>query len=310
MFGVCVEEMKSLVRKKGEQVIKKSGLKECVKEVWTCTWDEFPGTDNDTIDNASGDDDTIQESQSPYSEAGQGQSHGEAVDTLKYVVNQSDYTIQMLLKQIIASLHHEFSMTDLGSLNYFMGNSVTRTSSGIFYPSEPHFSALKQILRYVHGTLDHGLHLFSSSTASLVAYSNADWAGCLTTRRSTSGCCVFFDNNLLSWSSKGQPTLSRSSAEAEYRGVAHVVAETSKNLGAKFGEYGSFLPTYQRSPFWPHSKTPPKVPAYSSPSPNNAHIEVAHQNSSTHTSASQPSRNGSCTAPRGGSTMNVSTLVE
>ncbi|GJU85063.1 ribonuclease H-like domain-containing protein [Tanacetum coccineum] len=84
---------------------------------------------------------------------------------------------------------------------------------------EPHFSALKRILRYVRGTLDHGLQLFSSTTTSLVAYSDADWAGCPTTRRSTSGYCVFLGNNLLSWSSKRQPTLSRSSVEAEYRGV-------------------------------------------------------------------------------------------
>ncbi|GJX15167.1 ribonuclease H-like domain-containing protein [Tanacetum coccineum] len=93
-------------------------------------------------------------------------------------------------------------------------------------PREPHFSALKQILRYVHGTLDYGLQLFSSSTTDLVAYSDADWASCPTTRRSTSGQCVFLGNNLLSWSSKRQPMLSRSSAEAEYRGVANVVAET------------------------------------------------------------------------------------
>ncbi|GKF59088.1 ribonuclease H-like domain-containing protein, partial [Tanacetum coccineum] len=64
------------------------------------------------------------------------------------------------------------------------------------------------------------LQLFSSSTTNLVAYSDADWTGCSTTRRSTFGLLC------ISWSSKHQPTLSRSSAEAEYRGVANVVAET------------------------------------------------------------------------------------
>ncbi|GJR37402.1 ribonuclease H-like domain-containing protein [Tanacetum coccineum] len=183
---------------------------------------------------------------------------------------------EILLQRIIASLHQEFSMMDLGSLNYFMGITVTRNSLGmslsqrkyateilerahmvgcnpcrnpvdtesklgddgdrdpdltlykshagslkyltftrpdISYavqqvclymhdPREPHFSALKRILRYVCGTLDYGLQLISSSTASLVAYSYADWAGCPTTRRSTSGY------------------------QAEYHGVANVVAET------------------------------------------------------------------------------------
>ncbi|GJX34047.1 ribonuclease H-like domain-containing protein [Tanacetum coccineum] len=50
---------------------------------------------------------------------------------------------------------------------------------------------------------------------------------CPATRRSTSGYCVFLFDNLLTWSSKRQDTLSRSSAEAEYRGVANAVAETS-----------------------------------------------------------------------------------
>ncbi|GJZ05184.1 ribonuclease H-like domain-containing protein [Tanacetum coccineum] len=93
-------------------------------------------------------------------------------------------------------------------------------------PHEPYLSALKRILRYVRGTLHYGLQLFSSSTTNLVAYSDADWAGCPTTRRSTSDYCVFLGNNLLSWSSKRQPTLSRSSAGAECRGVANAVVET------------------------------------------------------------------------------------
>ncbi|XP_071726869.1 uncharacterized mitochondrial protein AtMg00810-like [Rutidosis leptorrhynchoides] len=68
--------------------------------------------------------------------------------------------------------------------------------------------------------------VYTSSPTALLAYSDADWACCPTTRRSTSGYCVFLGNNLLSWSSKRQHTPSRSSAEAEYRGVANVVVET------------------------------------------------------------------------------------
>ncbi|GJS09063.1 ribonuclease H-like domain-containing protein [Tanacetum coccineum] len=74
--------------------------------------------------------------------------------------------------------------------------------------------------------LDNGLQLYSSSTTSLVAYSDADWASCPTTRRSTSGFCVFLRNNLLSWSFKRQQTLSRSCAEVVYRGISNAVAET------------------------------------------------------------------------------------
>ncbi|GKA82350.1 ribonuclease H-like domain-containing protein [Tanacetum coccineum] len=205
-----------------------------------------------------------------------------------------------LLQRIISSLHQEFAMRDLGPLNYFLGISVTRDSSGLFLsqkkyaieilekahmvscnpswtpvdtesklgvdgdpvsdptlyqslagslryltftrpnisyavqqvclhmhdPREPHLSALKRTLRYVQGTLNYGLQLFSSSTTDLVAYSDADWVGCPTARRSTLGYCVFLGNNLLSWSAKRQPTLSRSSAQAEYRGVVNVVVET------------------------------------------------------------------------------------
>jgi hypothetical protein len=93
-------------------------------------------------------------------------------------------------------------------------------------PRIPHYNHVKRILRYLKGTLDHGLHINHSSPTTLIAYSDADWAGCPDTRRSTSGYCVFLGNNLISWSSKRQVTVSRSSAEAEYRAVAHAVAET------------------------------------------------------------------------------------
>ncbi|GJX99036.1 ribonuclease H-like domain-containing protein [Tanacetum coccineum] len=149
----------------------------------------------------------------------------------------------VLLWQIIDSLHKEFDMTDLGALNYFLGISAVRHSTGFFWlkrnsvpvqdptlyrslagglqyltftrpdlsyavqhiclymhdPREPHFAALKRIMRYVQGTLDLGLHLYASATTSLVGYTDADWAGCPSTRR----------------------------AKAEYKGVANVVAETA-----------------------------------------------------------------------------------
>jgi hypothetical protein len=93
-------------------------------------------------------------------------------------------------------------------------------------PRLPHFNHVKRILRYLKGTLDHCLHINTSTPTTLTAYSDADWAGCSDTRRSTSGYCVFLGDNLISWSSKRQLTVSRSSAEAEYRAVAHTVAET------------------------------------------------------------------------------------
>jgi len=94
-------------------------------------------------------------------------------------------------------------------------------------PREPHLAALKRILRYIRGTLHLGLELRPSSVEDITAYSDADWAGCPNTRKSTSGYAVFLGDNLISWSSKRQSTISRSSAEAEYRAVDNAVAEAT-----------------------------------------------------------------------------------
>jgi hypothetical protein len=206
---------------------------------------------------------------------------------------------EQLLRQTIMALEREFSLKDLGTLHYFLGVAVSRSSEGMFLsqrqyiidildragmsecnpcstpvdtqsklgaagavladpstyrslvgalqylsftrpdvayavqqvclymhdPREPHLNAVKRILRYLRGTLDYGLTILRSSPTSLTAYTDADWAGCPDTRKSTSGYGVFLGDNLVSWSSKRQHTVSRSSAEAEYRGVANAVTE-------------------------------------------------------------------------------------
>jgi hypothetical protein len=93
-------------------------------------------------------------------------------------------------------------------------------------PRESHLTAMKRILRYLRGTPDYGLLRRSRST-DLVVYTDADWAGCPDTRRSTSGYAVFLGDNLVSWSVKWQTVISRSSAEAEYHAVANGVAEAT-----------------------------------------------------------------------------------
>jgi hypothetical protein len=76
-------------------------------------------------------------------------------------------------------------------------------------PREPHLAALKRILRYVRGTLNLGLLLRPSASTDLVVYTDVDWAGCPDTRKSTSGYAVFLGDNLVSWSSKRQNTVSK-----------------------------------------------------------------------------------------------------
>ena len=94
-------------------------------------------------------------------------------------------------------------------------------------PRDVHQTMLKRILRYVKGTVHLGVQLRVVSSPTITAYSDADWASCPDTRRSTSGFCVFLGSSFISWSSKWQTMVSRSSAEAEYRAIANAVSECS-----------------------------------------------------------------------------------
>jgi hypothetical protein len=91
-----------------------------------------------------------------------------------------------------------------GALQYltFTRPNITYTVQQICLhmhdPRESHLTALKRLLRYLRGTVDYGLLLHQSSSAELVVYTDADWAGCPDTRRSTSGYAVFLGGNLVS----------------------------------------------------------------------------------------------------------------
>ncbi|KAL0552039.1 hypothetical protein IC582_011132 [Cucumis melo] len=88
-----------------------------------------------------------------------------------------------------------------------------------------HFTVVLHILRYVKGTLGHGLQFSSQSSLVLYGYSDADWAEDPTDRRSTTGYCFYLGDSLISWHSKKQSVVSRSSTESKYRALANATAE-------------------------------------------------------------------------------------
>ena len=91
-------------------------------------------------------------------------------------------------------------------------------------PSEHHWRGIKRTLRYIKGTLNYGLQ-FSDNETQLIGFADADWAGDLDTRCSTSGHVFQVGNATVSWSSKRQKTVARSSTEAEYVALSNAAQE-------------------------------------------------------------------------------------
>ncbi|GAA0171888.1 transmembrane signal receptor [Lithospermum erythrorhizon] len=113
----------------------------------------------------------------------------------------------------------------LSSCTQLSTKSVNKACQFMHNPIDLHWQAVKRILSYLKGSITQGLQLRASSNFDILAYADADYAGCPDTRKSTSGHCIFLGNSLVSWSSNKQKVVARSITEGEYRSLALCTTE-------------------------------------------------------------------------------------
>ncbi|KAL6278328.1 hypothetical protein ACE6H2_021929 [Prunus campanulata] len=103
--------------------------------------------------------------------------------------------------------------------------AVSIVSQFMHSPTMLHLNVVKRILRYLKGSVGCGILMRKNDNAQILGYTDADWAGNFLDRKSTTGYCTFVGGNLVTWKSKKQPVIARSSAEAEYRAMASTACE-------------------------------------------------------------------------------------
>lgn len=104
--------------------------------------------------------------------------------------------------------------------------AVHHLSQYLSVPTDVHYQAALKVLRYLKNNPGQGLMYASDNDLCLNAFADADWAACKDTRRSVTGFCVYLGTSLMiSWKSKKQAVVSRSSTEAEYRSLALATCE-------------------------------------------------------------------------------------
>ncbi|WJX66879.1 hypothetical protein P8452_51386 [Trifolium repens] len=103
--------------------------------------------------------------------------------------------------------------------------SVSVVSQFMHSPFEEHLEAVYRILRYLKANPGKRLFFKKTGERNVSIFTDADWAGSVTDRRSTSGYCTYVWGNLVTWRSKKQGVVARSSAEAEFRAMAQGICE-------------------------------------------------------------------------------------
>jgi hypothetical protein len=104
---------------------------------------------------------------------------------------------------------------------------VQHLSQFMDQPRQPHLDATHKVLRYLKASPGQGLFFPSSSDFRVKAFCDANWAGYVDTRRYITGYCVLIGDAIVSWKSKKQQTVSKSSAESEYRAMASTCCEVT-----------------------------------------------------------------------------------
>lgn len=131
----------------------------------------------------------------------------------------------------------------VGSLQYLtltrpdVDFTVNKLSQFMHRPTSDHWFALKRLMRYLCGTLEKGITIYRDSPPILHGFSDADWAGHKDDYTSTMGHVIFLGRTPITWSSKKQKSLARSSTEAECRAIAATTAEIMwvENLLSELG---------------------------------------------------------------------------
>ena len=113
----------------------------------------------------------------------------------------------------------------LGITRLDLSHCVQHLSQFIHSPRVPHLRVVLHVLKYLKGTLDSGLWYSSHYDSQVTTYSDADWSSCQFSRRSLSAYDVFLGSNLIYWKTKKQQSVSKSSAEAEYKSMSATTSE-------------------------------------------------------------------------------------